>query len=435
MIHGLLLDFDGTMCDSVPGLKAYYREFMADHGAVATDEDFDRLNGRPIADCMHDLVTRGQLQGDSQELTRSYLTGLEALLPTLPAMSGLLELLRHSQGHGIKVAVVSSGHALHIRQWLDVRGLSEYVHLVIGSESVTSGKPDAEPYRLAAGLLGLHPAECLAVEDSESGAKSAVAAGVPTLVLSNDTWAGTYRASDLQEVLTILSSGFSGVSRIMEIPKLRLVDAPAFSVAQHEEVDRVWEESLAVNNSLFDGPMTFVRRLTDAGIEVFSGTYRFWYVQYLGKVDLGVSALAVSGVIRVGERLLVCKRGAGVSQHPKQWELAPSGGVVLPSEENHKDALLTQLHAEAREELNLSESDLDAPTALAIVADHKSCVIDVVIEMRCALSAVEFEERWAARASHEYVDFDIIEPIDAVKHELVESSSLIVADLLSRESS
>jgi len=48
---------------------------------------------------------------------------------------------------------------------------------------------------------------------------------------------------------------------------------------------------------------------------------------------------------------------------------------------------------------------------------------------------VEFEGRWAARASHEYVDFDIIEPIDAVKHELAESSSLIVADLLSRESS
>ena len=435
MIRGLLLDFDGTMCDSVPGLKAYYREFMSDHGAVATDADFDRLNGRPISDCLQDLVSRGQLQGEPQELTRSYLTGLEAMLPTLPAMGGLAELLLHSQEHGIKVAVVSSGQALHIRHWLDSRGLSEYVHHIIGSESVTSGKPDAEPYRRAAEILDVHASECLAVEDSESGAKSAVAAGVPTLVLSGQEWPGTHRVSDLHEVLTILTSGSSGVSLIMEIPRLTLVDAPDFSAAQREEVDRVWEESLAVNDSLFDGPMTFVRRITDASIEVFSGTYRFWYVQYLGKVDLGVSALAVSGVIHIGERLLVCRRGEGVSQHPEQWELAPSGGVVLSAEESQEGTFLTQLQAEAREELNLSESDLDAPRALAIVADHKSCVIDVVIEMRCALSASEFEERWSARASHEYVDFDIIEPIDALKHELAESSALIIADLLLRESS
>lgn len=433
MIRGLLLDFDGTMCDSVPGLRDYFHRFMSAHGSVATESDFDRLNGRPISDCLQDLVVRGQLQGESHELTREYLSGLEDLLPTLPAMSGLVELLRHAQARGIDVAVVSSGEAAIIRGWLDARGLTECVHDIVGSESVSRGKPDAEPYRSAAALLGLHPSQCLAVEDSESGAKSAIAAGVPTLLLGGRGYAGTHPVSDLHEVLDVVNSGFLGFSRIAEIPRLREIESPAFEASLCEDVDRVWQECLADNGSLFDGPMTFVRRVTDTDIEVFRGSYRFWYAQYIGKVDLGLCALAVSGVVRLGEGLLVCKRGAEVSQHPEQWELAPSGGVVLPVDESAHDALLTQLHTEALEELHLSESDLGAARALAILIDHESSVMDVVIELECALSASELQARWALRASQEYVDVDIITPGEAATHELAEPSELIITALLFKD--
>ena len=51
---------------------------------------------------------------------------------------------------------------------------------------MTSGKPAPDPYRQAAELLGLAPAECLAVEDSATGAASAEDAGCPVLVVPND---------------------------------------------------------------------------------------------------------------------------------------------------------------------------------------------------------------------------------------------------------
>ncbi|MCP6318820.1 HAD family hydrolase, partial [Klebsiella pneumoniae] len=55
-------------------------------------------------------------------------------------------------------------------------------HSVCGDE-VPAGKPDPAPYLRAAELLGLDPAQCLAVEDSPTGAAAADAAGCTVLVV------------------------------------------------------------------------------------------------------------------------------------------------------------------------------------------------------------------------------------------------------------
>jgi beta-phosphoglucomutase-like phosphatase (HAD superfamily) len=51
---------------------------------------------------------------------------------------------------------------------------------------VARAKPAPDPYRRAAILLGLTPGECLAIEDSVTGAASAEDAGCPVLVVPND---------------------------------------------------------------------------------------------------------------------------------------------------------------------------------------------------------------------------------------------------------
>ena len=54
---------------------------------------------------------------------------------------------------------------------------------VVTGEQVTRGKPYPDPYLEAARRLGVEPSRCVAVEDSPTGAASATAAGVPTLVV------------------------------------------------------------------------------------------------------------------------------------------------------------------------------------------------------------------------------------------------------------
>jgi beta-phosphoglucomutase-like phosphatase (HAD superfamily) len=55
-----------------------------------------------------------------------------------------------------------------------------FVASITGDE-VRVGKPDPEPYLAAAAALGLHPAACVAIEDSPTGVASALAAGCATL--------------------------------------------------------------------------------------------------------------------------------------------------------------------------------------------------------------------------------------------------------------
>ncbi len=52
---------------------------------------------------------------------------------------------------------------------------------IITADDVTKGKPDPEPYRKGAELLGFSSAECIVVEDAPSGVGAGVAAGSPVM--------------------------------------------------------------------------------------------------------------------------------------------------------------------------------------------------------------------------------------------------------------
>jgi len=54
---------------------------------------------------------------------------------------------------------------------------------VVTGDAVTHGKPHPEPYLTAARMLGVDPAECVAIEDSDTGCRSAQAAGCTVLAV------------------------------------------------------------------------------------------------------------------------------------------------------------------------------------------------------------------------------------------------------------
>ena len=75
---------------------------------------------------------------------------------------------------------------------LTLAGLHEYFVARVTGDLVRRGKPHPEPYLAAAARLGLEAHECWALEDSENGVRSAMAAGcqtiqVPDLVAPSET--------------------------------------------------------------------------------------------------------------------------------------------------------------------------------------------------------------------------------------------------------
>ena len=71
------------------------------------------------------------------------------------------------------------------RAEMDALGWDSCDVILVTGDAVQQGKPHPEPYLKAAALLGVSPADAVAIEDSNTGARSAEAAGALVLVVPN----------------------------------------------------------------------------------------------------------------------------------------------------------------------------------------------------------------------------------------------------------
>ena len=97
--------------------------------------------------------------------------------------AGVVELLDFLDAVDIPRAVAtSSGHATVARQ-LGPSGLLERFHTVVAAGDYARGKPNPDPFLVAAERLGVDPGACLALEDSHNGVRAAHAAGMMTIMV------------------------------------------------------------------------------------------------------------------------------------------------------------------------------------------------------------------------------------------------------------
>ncbi len=108
----------------------------------------------------------------------------------LAVLPGVRELLGSLPGD--RWAIVTSATRRLLVARLGAAGLPVPQRLV-SADSVTRGKPDPEPYRLGAQMIGQAAADCLVVEDAPSGIRAGVEAGCQVLGVE-----GTHRAQELR---------------------------------------------------------------------------------------------------------------------------------------------------------------------------------------------------------------------------------------------
>jgi HAD superfamily hydrolase (TIGR01509 family) len=95
---------------------------------------------------------------------------------------GAAELLRAVKLAGLPTALVTSTGRVLVEAALDTLGRENFDVVVCGDE-VSMPKPDPEPYRTAAALLGVPIEQCVAIEDSPTGVASALASGAVVLAV------------------------------------------------------------------------------------------------------------------------------------------------------------------------------------------------------------------------------------------------------------
>lgn len=182
----VLWDMDGTLVDSEPYWLLSESALAEDYGKVWTKEHGHELIGKSLYDSSAILKDRFDIKDlDAQQiidrLTDSVIDKLQRSLPWRP---GALELLMELRQAGVKTALVTMSMrrmALAVVEAIPFQAFD----VVVAGDDVTHGKPHPEPYLKAAELLGVEPGECIAIEDSVTGLKSAETAGCLPLGIVN----------------------------------------------------------------------------------------------------------------------------------------------------------------------------------------------------------------------------------------------------------
>lgn len=194
---GVVFDCDGTLADTESLSARAWQASLAEHGYVATDEDFRAVVGHPFPQNWAYFSERADL-GDQQRFRIGLRDRFIALFESELALhDDAVRTLRELAAHGVPIGVASSSSRASVGRVLDRAGIRQLVRVIVGLEDVQAPKPAPEPYVRAAAGIGLDPRACTAVEDTAVGVRSARAAGMFTVaVVRSHNDAHTLREAD-----------------------------------------------------------------------------------------------------------------------------------------------------------------------------------------------------------------------------------------------
>ena len=189
-----LCDLDGTLAATMALHYRAYASVLARLGGSLTRADFDALVGPPARITIPLFARAAGLDPDTLPATQVLHLAKKSELDALIAAGEVkpleaARLVRDAPRH-IRVAVVTSGNRQGATAIIDAIGLTHRISFVISGDDVTHGKPDPEPYRMAAQRLGVASERCLVLEDHPDGIASARAAGMAVIDVTEACNAG-----------------------------------------------------------------------------------------------------------------------------------------------------------------------------------------------------------------------------------------------------
>lgn len=188
-IQAVLFDMDGTLIDT----ECYYRRCwpmaLAAFGYHMTDEQalFMRSLGRPFAPAQLKSWFGEDLDYWAVRDKRKELMEEMIAAEGIQLKPGAVELLEYLNQKGITAAVATATDLERANRYLEQIGLLPYFDRVISATQVKEGKPSPDIYEFACRELGLLPKNCIAVEDSPNGVRSAYRAGCKVIMVPDQT--------------------------------------------------------------------------------------------------------------------------------------------------------------------------------------------------------------------------------------------------------
>jgi hypothetical protein len=189
-------------------------------------------------------------------------------------------------------------------------------------------------------------------------------------------------------------------------------DMPSLAPILEQEVERLWQAARLEHPDIFNGRVFSADEITPQVIRGHWTEFRRTLAQIDRPElyeDLGVHPLAVNGVIRCGEGVLIGRRNSQAVYCAGLWQLPPAGSVDQSTARPDGTVdLERQLLEELQEELGLSPDLVGGFTPLCLIEHPETHVTDFGIEMHMNVSADAVLATHAASGNQEYEDMLVL---------------------------
>lgn len=190
MVKAVIFDMDGVLIDT----EKHYNAAWCEAARMAGFENFQREHALMLRSCDARLASEmmKDIFGESfdyyaiREIRRS-LVAERLNKYGLEKKSGIDEILAFLHERKIKAAVATATPIELTLQHLEKIGVRDQFDKIVSAKQVPNGKPAPDVYLFACEQIGESPSDCIAVEDSPNGIKSAYAAGCKPVMVPDLT--------------------------------------------------------------------------------------------------------------------------------------------------------------------------------------------------------------------------------------------------------
>ena len=186
-MKALIFDMDGVIVDSEPMHTAVTIEVMQSYQVHFTTAEMDRFIGMSMRGFFSILKKEHGLNAPVEEMIQRQIDGIYRHIKEDPQepVPGILEILAYLKARKIPAAIASSSPKILIETIVERLQIADAFSLLLSGEDFPRSKPDPAIYLTAAEKLGVDPADCLVIEDSQNGTIAAKEAGMRCIGFQN----------------------------------------------------------------------------------------------------------------------------------------------------------------------------------------------------------------------------------------------------------
>lgn len=200
-IKAIIFDVDGTLADTEDAHRIAFNKSFAENGLdwnwdVALYDKLLKVTGGKerikhfVETCLPDFAKPADYEGFVKNLHQVKTAHYNAMLREglIPLRPGIKQLITDAHAGGIRLAISTTTSPENVATLLEVglgKDWEKHFDAIGCGDIVPNKKPAPDIYFWVLDKLGLPASDCIALEDSNNGLRSALAAGIRTYVTTN----------------------------------------------------------------------------------------------------------------------------------------------------------------------------------------------------------------------------------------------------------